>query len=467
MFSYLRQPPGFYKGVAALAAPIVLQNLITNTLAMADTFMVGRLGGVLPMAAVTLANIPIFVIQLFFFGVQSGSAVLISQYWGKQDLRAINRVMGVGAWIVGVVSALFALLLFVAPIPFLSLFGNDPQVVALAAEYGRIVGFSYVFNGFTMVYMGAFRSMENPRLGMYMLAASMSTNTFLNWVLIFGNLGAPAMGVKGAAVATLISRMLEFAIMVVHIAVNRTFRLMPGLLLRPGVEMGRKFILYGGPVVCNETMWGLGTSLFPTIMGHMEGSTEILAAYTMAGSVEKVCTVVAFGLAGTAAVLIGREIGAGRGGGVYPIGLTLNTLALGCGVVLGGLLLAFAHTLGPAAVFPFFKLSGRSASIAAMMLTVQALVMPLRDFNTVNIVGVLRGGGDVQVATLIDLTPLWLVAIPAAFLTGSVLGLPILFVYLSMSLEQVVKCCTGVWRLRSGRWIRDLTRPAYQPGEEI
>lgn len=461
MFAYMKQKPGFYSGVAALAAPIVLQNLITNTLAMADTFMVGRLGGELPMAAVTLANIPIFVIQLFFFGVQSGSAVLISQYWGREDTDAINRVVGVCAWIVGLISSAFALLLFLAPIPFFSLFGNDPQVIALAAEYGQIVGFSYVFNGFTLVYIGAYRSMGSPRLGMYVLAASMSTNTFLNWVLIFGNLGAPAMGVKGAAVATLISRILEFCIMLTHMALSRRstqFRLNLGLVLRPGREMAGRFLRYGSPVVCNETLWGLGTSLYPTIMGHMEGSTEILAAYTIAGNVEKLCAVVGFGLAGTAAILIGREIGAGRGGQVYRVGLTLNTLAAGCGILIGAFLFFFAHHLGPQAVFPFFKLSPSSSAIATMMLTVQAVVMPLKDFNTVNIVGVLRGGGDVRAATLIDLTPLWLVAIPLAFLTGSVLRLPILFVYLSMSAEQIVKCCTGVWRLRSGRWIHDLTR---------
>lgn len=198
MFAYLRRGPGFYRRVAALAAPMILQNLITSTLAMADTFMVGMLGEA-PMAGVTLANIPIFVVQLFFFGVQSGSTVLISQYWGKGDREAINRVIGVALWAVNLVSVAFALVLLLFPVPFLGLFGNEPEVVALAAEYGRLIGLSYVFNGMTLVYLAAWRSMERPRLGMYILAASMGINTFLNWVLIFGKLGPPPWGDRRGA----------------------------------------------------------------------------------------------------------------------------------------------------------------------------------------------------------------------------------------------------------------------------
>ena len=151
MFSYLRRGPGFYRRVGGLAVPIILQNLITSTLAMADTFMVGMLGEV-PMAAVSLwPTFPLFVMQLFFFGVQSGSAVLISQYRGRQDRQSINRVVGVALWAVNLVSISFALVLLLIPVPFLSLFGNQREVILLAADYGRIIGLSDVLNGVTLV----------------------------------------------------------------------------------------------------------------------------------------------------------------------------------------------------------------------------------------------------------------------------------------------------------------------------
>ena len=458
MFAYMKRRPGFYRQVAVLAAPIVLQNLITSTLSMADTFMVGMLGEE-PMAAVPLANIPLFVVQLFIFGAQSGSSVLISQYWGKQDMQAINRVMGVALWVVLMVSSVFATILLICPVAFLSLFGNQPQVIELAAQYGSIAGVSYVLNAFTMIYVAAYRSMERPQLGMYILAASMTVNTFLNWVFIFGNLGAPALGVRGAALATLIARGLEVVIVVVHMAGNRFFRVRGSLLVRPGLSMARRFFRYGGPVVCNETMWGLGTSVFPTIMGHMAGSTEILAAYTVAGNVEKICMVFSFGLASTAAIIIGREIGAGRTAQLKSVGLTMNTLAVLCGAILGVLLWCFARFAAPVWVFPLFKLSPGASSVATMMITMMALIMPLRDFNSVNIVGVLRGGGDVKAATLIDIGPLWGCAIPYAVVCGVVLRTPVFWVYLAFTVEQVVKFFLGVWRLRSEKWVRDLTRP--------
>ena len=457
MFSYMKRGPGFYRQVAALAAPIVLQNLITSALGMADTFMVGLLGEI-PMAAVTLANIPLFVVQLFIFGVQSGSTVLASQYWGKQDLDAINRVLGVAMWTAGLVSFGFALVLLLRPEEFLGLFGNEPEVIRLAAQYGRIAGLAYVCDAFVMMYVAAYRSMEKPNLGLCILVVSMLGNTFLNWVFIFGNLGAPKLGVSGAALATLLARIMELFIMAGHMILSRGFRVKWRLILCPGLNMTRRFLKYAGLVVCNETLWGMGTSVFPTIMGHMAGSTEILAAYAIAGNVEKICMVVAYGVGATAAVIIGREIGAGRGDQVYGVGLALNTLSLLCGTLLGALLWLFVRYVAPTWVFPLFKLSPGAIEVATMMITIMALSMPLKDFNSVNIVGVLRGGGDVRTATLIDTTPLWVCAIPYAALCGLVLKTPVLFVYLAFPLEQVVKCCFGVWRLRSGKWVRDLTQ---------
>ena len=452
----MKREAGFYRNIAALALPIVLQNLVTSTLALADTFMVGLLGEV-PMAGVTLANIPFYALQMFFFGVQSGSAVLISQYWGKGDRKAISRILGLGWLIVGVLSLLFSAFLMTDPLRFMGLFGNDPAAVDVAARYGRIVCLSYVLNGLNLVYMGAHRSMENPRLGLYMLSASMLTNTFLNWVLIFGKLGAPAMGVEGAALATLISRCVESVIVLGHAVWGKHFRIDLSCLLRPGREIARKLAVYATPVILNETLWGIGTGMYPTIMGHMENSTEILAAFTVAGNVEKLALVALIGLAGTAAIIVGREIGAGRVKTVYDVGLALNALSVAVGFGVSLIMLAVSWTLVPRYIFPLFQLSDSTGRICLVMLTMIALMMAPRAFNFTNIVGVLRGGGDVRAATVIDLLPLWLTAIPAAALFGLVLKWGVFWVYVGISLDQLVKFFLGIWRLRSGEWINDLT----------
>lgn len=456
MLSIFRQEKGFYGRLIRLAIPMIIQNVITNSMGLLDTFMVGLMGEG-PLAGVTLANIPVFVINLMMFGIQSGSAVLISQYRGKGDTDTINRIIGIGMYAAGAVTLLFALVMAFLPEQFMSLFGSDQEVIGVAARYARIVGWSYLFDSFVQVYIGAHRAMGSPQRGMYILATSMVCNTMLNWVLIFGKLGVPALGVEGAALATLLARVLAFGIMVVWAVRDRKFRLRPALMLRPGKAAAAKFIRFATPVLCNETLWGLGTSLFPTIMGHMEGSKEILAAYAIAGNITNLCSVGIFAIAGTAAILVGQEIGSGRMDRVYRLGGLLDTLAFLFGLALGLVCLLILHVAVIPLLYPLFRLSETAAGICTMMLTVVFGSMCLRGFNTTSIVGVLRGGGDVRMATLIDLVPLWVFALPLAALTGLVWEMGILWVYLSMMAENILKCVLGIARYRTGRWINDVT----------
>jgi len=457
MLTFFKREPGFYKKLLALALPIIIQNLITNSLGLIDTFMVGTLGEG-PLAGVTLANIPIFVVQLMMFGVQSGSSVLTSQYRGKGDYRSINRVMGISMYVAGSITLIFSLIVTLVPEWFIGLFGNDPEIVVTAVRYARIVCWSYFFDSFVLMYVGAHRSMGNPKRGLYILCVSMVANTFLNWVFIFGNLGAPRLEVEGAALATLLARMMSFAIMVVWAIRDKHFRIDLKLLLCPGREMVRRFLRVATPVVCNETFWSLGTSLFPTIMGHMDGSKEILAAYAIAGNITNLCTVGVFAIAGTAAILIGQEIGSGNTDKVYSLGGLLDALAFLVGLVMGLIFWGLLHVFVRPVLFPLFDLSAQAASICTMMLTVGFLTMSLRSFCTTNIVGVLRGGGDVKVAAVVDILPLWVIAIPLAALFGLILKWGILWVYLAMVSESAIKCVVGHLRYRTGKWIRDVTQ---------
>lgn len=461
MFSCLNQGKSFYKNLIALCIPMILQNLVTTSLAMVDTFMVGMLGET-PLAAVTLANLPIFVIQFVVFGLQGGSSVLISQYWGKGDLKAINRVMGVAFTVAGGVSILFALAMFFFPTQIMGMLTNDPALRDIAAEYGRIVGFSYVFNSFTSIYVGAHRSTENPKLGLAIFSVSMIANTFLNWIFIFGKLGAPALGVAGAALATLLSRILEFVIMLIHAAFSKRLPLSVSLLLHPGSTMWRRFLKYATPVVLNETIWGLGTALYPTIMGHMDGSTEILAAYAVAGNIDRFCSVALFAVSSAAAVIVGREIGAGRTKEkVYEVGKALLMVATALGAVVGIILFLVTHIIVEPFVYPIypaFRNCPGAAEITTMILTIVAVFAPLRAFCATNIVGVLRGGGDVNFTTAIDVLPLWVAALPLAALFGLVLHKGIFWVYMAIEVENIIKLGLGLWRIRSRKWIRDVTR---------
>lgn len=232
-FNSQHQEAGFYARLFSLALPLVIQNLITTSLGFVDTFMVGMLGQ-LELSAVTAANSPIFFMQMIVFGFISGLAVLTSQYWGKRDIAAINRCMGIALYIAVTVSTIAAAILFLAPHFIMGLVTNHAVLIELGAPYLQIVGLGYIFNTASSVYIGMQRSAENPAMGMIVFGFSMLLNTALNYVLIFGKLGAPAMGITGAALATSISRIVEFIITWSYAAKNQRIPLNIQLLLRPG-----------------------------------------------------------------------------------------------------------------------------------------------------------------------------------------------------------------------------------------
>ena len=205
MLNHLRRRPGFYRRLFRLALPLILQNLVTTSLGFVDTFMVGLLGSD-ELSAVTAANTPIFLVQIIILGLLSGQTILVSQYWGKGDEDAINRCTGVALYFGLAISSLVALTLLLFPRAVMSMVTDNALLVELGTPYVRIVGISYVFNAASSVYIGMQRSTENPLMGMVVFTVSMLLNTALNYVLIFGKLGVPAMGVTGAAAATLLSR---------------------------------------------------------------------------------------------------------------------------------------------------------------------------------------------------------------------------------------------------------------------
>ena len=418
--------------------------------------MVGLVGQE-QMSAVTVANVPIYIIQLIVFGLQSGSRVLISQFWGRGDRESINRVMGIGFFVAGGISTLCALTMGLFPRQVLMLITDNARLVELGTSYIRIVGFSYILNSLSSIYIGMQQSIENPRFGMTVFAISTVCNTAGNYILIFGKLGLPALGITGAAIATFSSRVVEFVISLVYALRCKQMPLMPACILRPGKATFRSFVKFSTPVLLNETLWGTGTSLYTVIMGHMAGSTDLISAYTVAGNIDKMVTVAIFGVAAAAAVIVGKEVGMG-GKNAYPIGQALTFVAFctGFGVATAEQLL-FWLVLKPH-VLPLFSMTAASASLCVTMMICYSISAPLHAFATTGIVGVLRGGGDVRIAMLIDVLPLWCFTLPLLVLLGLVLHAPIAIFCFIMATESALKVPFGLHRIRSGKWIHDVTQ---------
>ena len=458
MLRFLRREPGFYRHTWMLALPIILQNLITTSLGFVDTFMVGLLGQP-ELSAVTAANTPIFLVQIIIFGLLSGLSVLVSQYWGKHDTEAINRCMGIALYTGVSLAALIALALFLAPRQVMALVTDNALLIRLGAPYLRIVGISYVFNTASSVYVGVQRSTENPAMGLTVFTISMVLNTFLNYVLIFGKFGAPALGITGAALATLTARVVEFAVTFGYALRDRRVPLAPAALLHPGTAFVGDFLKYSTPVLVNDSLWGLGTTLITAVIGHMAISEEMLAAYAIMGNIEKFSTVACYGISGASAVIVGKRIGQGASKEeVYEVSWCMLLLTVLVGLVVSASLAALLPTVFIPYLYPLFHLEGLSLEIAATMCVVFVFMMPTKAFDITNISGVLRAGGDVRVSAVIDVGSVWLVALPITVLSALVFEAPVALVCLGIQAEGLSKVPLGIWRLRSRKWINDVTR---------
>ena len=457
MIHALRREPGFYKRLFQLSLPMILQNLITFSLGLIDTFMVSRLGNA-EMAAVTAANVPVFLLISIVFGFQSGLGILVSQYWGRGDGKSVSRALGVSSLIGTAVTLPLAAVFALFPVPVMDLLSNKHELSLLGAPYLRIIGFSYVFNMLSALYVSAQRSVENPAFGMKLFGFSTLLNTGLNYLLIFGNGGFPAMGVAGAALATLLARVSEFIICVVCALRSKLIPLHLELFFRPGLDMTRRFVKYASPVVLNETVWGLGNSLLTVILGYTEHSVEMLAANAVMGNLNRLFLVVCFGLGAATAVMVGKAIGEGQSRDkVMSLSRTLLWFAVLVGTGLALFSLALVPLLFIPVIFPMFKLFGLSAEIAAALAVMGFASIPLHACAISAITGVLRSGGDVVWSTALDIGPQWVVCLPATALAALVFRLGCWPIAFAIQLESVVKFPLCLWRIRGGKWINDVT----------
>ena len=462
MLRCLRREPGFYKRLWMLSLPVILQNLITFSLGLIDTLMVSRLGNN-EMAAVTAANVPVFLLISIVFGVQSGVGILISQYWGKRDLKSISRAIGVASFLGVALALVVAVVLFLWPVQIMDLMSNKHHLSLLGAPYLRVIGFSYVFNMLSSIYVSAQRSVENSSFGMKLFGMSTVLNTGMNYLLIFGKCGFPMLGVEGAAIATLLSRVAEFVVCLICALRSRVIPLDWKALARPGGEMLRRFVKYSSPVLVNELFWGLGNSLLTVILGHTVISVEFLAANAVMGNLNRLFLVVCFGLGAATAVMVGKAIGEGQSREeLMALSRTLSWVTILVGVVLAVVALALVPLLFQPVIFPLFKLEGLSAHLATTLAVTGFACIPFHAYSISAVTGILRAGGDVFWSTALDLGPQWLIALPLTALLGLVLNADPWFVSLAIQAESFVKCPICLWRIRSEKWIHDVTLPEGQ-----
>lgn len=441
----------FYKMLLTITIPIALQNLIGFGLNMVDTIMLGSLGEN-QISASSIANQPYFIFTVFMFGLASGASVLTAQYWGKGDTSAISRIMTLAIRASVICSIVFAFVVLVFSEGVIGLYTNDKDVIVLGAQFLRIIGFSYIISAISTTYLYILRSIENVKIPLLINAISFVVNVALNWVLIFGKLGFPAMGIRGSATATLMARVTELILTLIYAAFfDKRLRIKLSDFLVVDKLLLKDFLHYSLPVVINETLWALGQSMQSVVIGHI--SSEAVAANSIAGVVQRLATILIMGVANFTAIAVGKQIGAGNTKTAEKYASTLLILS-----VLLGILSSAAILLIREPFLSIYNVSGVTRNYALQIMGVYAFTTFFSCFNSTNIVGVLRGGGDTRFAMFTDLLALWLVALPLGGIAGLILKLPLPLVFFLLTIDEPVKVLIGLPRFMSKKWAKNVTR---------
>ncbi|MBQ8087416.1 MAG: MATE family efflux transporter [Clostridia bacterium] len=447
----------FYRTLFRISLPAAFQALVSFLVVVADDIMVSRLADATHVqAAVSQVNGITAFYTATLTGLVSGSSVLIAQYWGKKDLDAIQRIFAIVLRICLIVAIVFVLAARLAPNPILSLvIGKDePAVLANALQYFTIVCFTWLPFAVTTALIGMLRAVEVVRIALIVSIVSLLMNVSLNWALIFGRIGFPALGVRGAAIATLITRIFEMVIVWVY-AFHRqkVLQLTPRALLLSDRTLAKDYFRYGLPVGLTDMQWALIGMLKAAIIGHM-GAT-FMAANNIASSMANLGTLFTFALAGGACVMVGKAVGAGDISLAKRYSNTIQLLFLGIGLIMS-LIVFLLRT-------PFTRLYGSANdpevfSLSTTLIAVLAVTLIGTSYHASCFVGINRGAGDTRFVAIVDSICGWLIVLPCTFLTAFVFKLSLPIVFLSTRIDQCFKWLIAFLRLRTNKWIQNVTR---------
>lgn len=439
---------GYFRTLLIIAIPIVLQNLIASSLNMLDTVMVGKLGEA-EIAAVGVGNQVFLLFNVMIMGLSGGCGIFIAQFWGRKDVKNIRRTMGVSLISGAVIASVFTSVIFLFSTQIVSVFNIDPDVIKHGSVYLKIVSLSYIFTAITFCLANASRSIEKALSPMIVSFIALICNATLNYVLIFGKFGFEPMGVKGAAVGTLISRGLEATILTLYVL--KTNDVLIGKLsnlIDFSWDFVRKIYNIVLPVVLNDMFWAFGMVIYSVIYGRM--GTQELAATQIYNTIQNLFTVLVLGVASSALVMIGNQIGSGNEERAKRYGYQFVVLG-----ALIGVTISIVLALSTKSVVGIFDVSNDVRYFTEMILYITSLVLTFKSVSIIMIIGILRGGGDAKYALFVEMISMYGLGIPLALIGAFVLKLEVYWVVALISTEEILKLILVIKRLKTDKWIKN------------
>ncbi len=441
----------YYQSLIRLAVPVALQSLITFLVTFADNLMVNSLGDA-AVSGVYMGSQIQTLIQMFTSGIGGAILIISAQYWGKQDTRHIRCIVAIGLRVSILVGLVFTGVGLLFPEQIIHIFTPDTDVIREGAIYFRWVCLSYVFFCVTQALISAMRSVEVTRIGMWVSLASLFVNISLNYVLIFGKLGFPAMGVQGAAIATLLTRVTEAAVILLYVCLydkRLGFRL-PHLFLHDS-GLTHDFIKYGLPLVAGEIVWSVNMMCNSKILGGYGAS--VITAASVVNTLNTLAFITISGLSSAVGIITGKTIGAGKTELMKEYAYTTQILFLGVGLFSGALVALIAK--------PFIGLyTGISAEAARQSLLfahVMAVTIIGTGYQMPCLFGLVKSGGDIHFVFRNDTIFVFLVVLPSAILAAW-LGAPAWVTFACLKCDQILKCFVAVVKINRFNWMKNLTR---------
>lgn len=440
-----------YQTFFPLLVVISLQQLASLAVNLADNLMLGSYQEV-SLSGATLVNQIQFILQSLVIGGGTGVAVLGAQYWGKRDVAPIRRITSIALKFGAMLGLLFFLLTLLLPGQILGLFTNEPDVLAEARQYLSIMCFTYLIYTVSNTLMYSLQSVETASIGTIMSLSTLCINVCLNYILIFGHFGAPELGIRGAAIATLTSRIMELLIILTYLFfLDKKLRMRPRHLLSWDMEFLRDFVKVALPVVVTGGLWGVAQAAQTSILGHI--NAETIAANSIATVVFQLFAVVGMSASSAASVTMGKTIGEGGLALVRPYAYRLQVIFLCLGTASAALLFVCKD-----AILSLYAVSPETRALASQFLTVLSVCTIGTCYEYPVEAGIVGGGGNTKFAAIMDNGFMWLFTIPLAYLSAFVWCFPPIVTFCFLKADQIIKCIPNAIYCNRFTWVRELTR---------
>ena len=435
------------KEIVRLALPMALQQFMTALVGACDAIMLGKLSQD-AMSAVSLATQVTFVFNLFMFAFMAGENMFVAQYYGKGDYKGISQVFSLVTKICGCIAVVFLAGTLFFPEQLMRILTNEETLIVLGSEYLRVIGISYVFSGIAQIFLAIMKNCGAVNMSTLINGVMVILNIALNAVFIFGLSGFPKMGIKGAALATVLATVVQFLWSVGYVLCR--IRAVKFSLRSCEKKLFGRFWQKTVPLLINNLAWGIGFSMYSVIMGHL--GTDAVAANGIANISKNLVVCFCLGLGNAGSIIVGNRLGADRLQEAKEVGETLTKTAIIAGIVSGLVLIALSPF-----ITKMVDLTPTARGYLQKMLLICSYYIAGKSVNCMTIGGIFAAGGDSKFGMLCDSVTLWCITVPLGCICAFILKLPVMVVYFVLNLDEIIKLPVVYKHYKKYKWIKNLT----------